>query len=447
MKNYADARPTRRFFIDMLTADIALEDALLDLIDNAIDALVRNKNLDLSEHLLFANGAEPPPTASISIRVNDKEVVIEDNCGGIEKHDALANVFRIGRVIPQDKASLGVYGIGLKRAIFKVGNAFELESKTTTSGFVAALPNIDDWADEDTPDWEIPIRNAPAAQTTASAGTRIRIWQLREPIRKRIQEGTLLKSLQSAVARTYPLFLSRFVNVWVGDMKVVPEPLPVAGSDRVAPAVERLTIPKPEVRATLLAGIASLDADEWSATRAGWYIICNGRVVVSADKTELTGWGSKLLPQFHSKYRPFIGVAFFFSEHPAALPWTTTKRGINRDSVVFQTALPQMATVARQVLAFLNRLYPGDLAEAPAERDTAASVKQLDVRHLAQSTSTAFKAEVRKKRAKQTTKIQFDVTLDELNQARRCIGKPGWPGVKIGRYAFDYLLRNEGRGA
>ena len=35
-------RPVKRFFVDMLTRDIALEDAILDLLDNCVDGILRN---------------------------------------------------------------------------------------------------------------------------------------------------------------------------------------------------------------------------------------------------------------------------------------------------------------------------------------------------------------------------------------------------------------------
>ena len=42
-----DASPTKEFFIKMLTRDIALEDAILDLLDNCLDGIVRIKGNEL----------------------------------------------------------------------------------------------------------------------------------------------------------------------------------------------------------------------------------------------------------------------------------------------------------------------------------------------------------------------------------------------------------------
>lgn len=37
-----DARPVKSFFVSMLTRDISLYDAILDLLDNCVDGIVRS---------------------------------------------------------------------------------------------------------------------------------------------------------------------------------------------------------------------------------------------------------------------------------------------------------------------------------------------------------------------------------------------------------------------
>lgn len=44
-RNYVDevsANPVKRFFVEMLTRDISLEDAILDLLDNCVDGIQRS---------------------------------------------------------------------------------------------------------------------------------------------------------------------------------------------------------------------------------------------------------------------------------------------------------------------------------------------------------------------------------------------------------------------
>jgi hypothetical protein len=123
--------------------------------------------------------------------------------------------------------------------------------------------------------------------------------------------------------------------------------------------------------------------------QGGWY--ANGRVVVSADKTDLTGWGAGIA-SFHSKYRGFVGLALFTSEDPSRLPWTTSKRGLNREALIYQLAWNRMTSVARPVISFLNDMYPSDPVENSPERVIAERIVQKDFRSALQSPPKASQA-------------------------------------------------------
>ena len=114
----------------------------------------------------------------------------------------------------------------------------------------------------------------------------------------------------------------------------------------------------------------------------GWYVSCNGRGIVLADKTARTGWGTSFLPHFVSKYRGFVGLVLFLAEDPERLPWTTTKTDINQESPIYQRALSRMATTAKPVLAFLDSLYASSEVEAEQARSAAAALgSRLDHSH------------------------------------------------------------------
>lgn len=70
-----DAKPTKEFFITMLTRDIPLNRAILDLIDNSVDAanslMINEKLQDLSNF-------------RIDIKLSKDEFNISDNCGGFD---------------------------------------------------------------------------------------------------------------------------------------------------------------------------------------------------------------------------------------------------------------------------------------------------------------------------------------------------------------------------
>src|SRR5262249_3468842 len=135
MSSVARAHPTKHFFLEMFTRDISLEDCILDLVDNSIDALIRTRKLSPSTQLLATSPSALPKTpATIAIGLSPTKFSIHDNCGGIEPEYAKTEAFLFGHRSP-GRAYLGAYGIGLKRAIFKLGNRFQMRSRHTSGGF------------------------------------------------------------------------------------------------------------------------------------------------------------------------------------------------------------------------------------------------------------------------------------------------------------------------
>lgn len=67
-----DASPTKSFFIYMLTRDIDVRPAIVELIDNSIDGAKKIRNNTEYEGLF------------IKINMSQDKFIIEDNCGGID---------------------------------------------------------------------------------------------------------------------------------------------------------------------------------------------------------------------------------------------------------------------------------------------------------------------------------------------------------------------------
>jgi hypothetical protein len=51
---------------------------------------------------------------------------------------------------------------------------------------------------------------------------------------------------------------------------------------------------------------------------------------------------------------------------------------------------------------------------------------------------------IKKVASPRVTRIQYDVTLDELNRVRKHIGKSREPAAKVGRMTLDYYFKKEG---
>jgi len=443
----ADARPEKRFFLEMFIRDLTLEDCILDLIDNSIDSLIRSRDIDVSEALLgdtqktltSSNTGGHIEPGSIKIDYSAKHFQIVDTCGGISIEDAKSEVFHFGHSPDVSPSQLGVYGIGLKRAIFKIGNQITIESKTEKGGFRMNI-NVPSWAD-DRFNWTLPLEVIDGTAGLSSAGTSIIISDFRREVSERFRAGSFEKILHDMIAETYSLFLNRYVIIMLNGHKVDPVRIPLGSSEHANVAKE--VFQHDDVSVTLYASLAPRDADgRWRMEDAGWYAACNGRFVVTRDKTDLTGWGSPYGPIFVPKYRGFVGIAFFYSKNPFALPWTTTKRGLNRDSLVFQVARGRMANVARPILRFLDNMYAAEEMERAPQRRIAEGIQAVDVRRLADNPAERFTSTALPP-GEITVKVQYDAKNRELDRVRKHLRKSGWPAKKIGRFTFEHYLKTE----
>jgi hypothetical protein len=442
---YANAFPRKHFFMEMFTRDISFEDCILDLIDNSIDSLVREQDIDPARDILsFEKRSKSPATTSkrVTVQLDQKEIVVEDNCGGIPHGFVEDELFTFGHSPEfRSKQQLGIYGIGLKRAIFKIAEHFEMQS-TALDGSLRAELDIQKWAekDEDIKDWRIPVEFGKPAKSERQTGTVIRFAPLRSEVKMRLRDGALLGRLTQSIAQTYSLFLEQYVRVELNDVPVSPESIPLGTANDIKPG--QADFSKGEVKVRIMCGLAARNPF-WTSERAGWYVLCNGRVVVAADKTDLTGWNVGL-PGFHSKYKGFVGVVIFRSKDPLSLPWTTTKRGLNRESPIYQDVKREMILLARPIITFLNNMYRSDsMAEEPEEREIAGKVIQADLVKLASQRPAIFKVETASARPKTTSRIQYDASISDLDRIRRVLMKPKWSANKIGRYTFEHFLKQE----
>src|SRR4051812_48083027 len=99
----AIAMPTKQFFVSMLTRDISLADAILDLVDNCLDGALRlagDGEVDYSKH-------------HVTLSLTEELFSIEDNCGGIPREVAKNYAFKMGREPDDDRDSenetIGMY--------------------------------------------------------------------------------------------------------------------------------------------------------------------------------------------------------------------------------------------------------------------------------------------------------------------------------------------------
>jgi hypothetical protein len=195
------------------------------------------------------------------------------------------------------------------------------------------------------------------------------------------------------------------------------------------------------VSCTVTAGIASATGDVFRDKNPGWYVFCNGRAVLFADKSTLTGWAGGGLPIFQPKHRPFLGTVFFVSPDPEELPWTTPKASINEENAVWQEAKGHMVKVGRIITGFLDSRYSEEgSAIAPSDLQ-GVSGRGISVLSAAVSNARDFKTPTRP--AAKTVKIQYDAKTSDVMRIETYLRRPGMGGSEVGRYTFNHFLKNE----
>ncbi|MBV6890063.1 ATP-binding protein [Xanthomonas campestris pv. spermacoces] len=195
----ADAHPTKRFFVEMLVRDIELKDALLDLLDNCVDGVMRS-----AEH-----GTDPErPYEGYWAKINfdSESFCIVDNCGGIPLDLAERSAFRLGRKEEDrdgDLPTVGLYGIGMKRAIFKMGQSATVTSQRSDHSFKVEIPST--WMTDDDA-WEFSIEEI---QNSTPYGTTIQVNELRPSIAKMFSQAEFLNDFLEEVSAYYSYIIEK----------------------------------------------------------------------------------------------------------------------------------------------------------------------------------------------------------------------------------------------
>jgi Histidine kinase-, DNA gyrase B-, and HSP90-like ATPase len=361
-----NAAPVKSFFVHMLTRDIKLEDAILDLLDNSVDGILRAKAGKKT------SGSKTPYAGyQAEIEFAKDSFTISDNCGGIpwNLHDY---AFRMGRMpdrSPDAPGSVGVYGIGMKRAIFKMGKRCLISTQSGQNAYdVDINPK---WTDDEN-DWFIPVK--PAKRMDGQDGTTLYIGDLYEGIASRFSEDAkaFKTELERMVATNYVFIIDKGFKVKINGDTVKPRPTRLIFDTKVTRTRKEVIRPyifkarSDGVEVFLAVGFTrpipsqdeiAEDQEEkkYSSLEAGWTVICNDRAVLYCDRTELTGWGEAGVPRYHTQFIAISGIVEFKADDPSKLPTTTTKRGVDASSTLFLQVKNKMREGMRIFTNYTNK--------------------------------------------------------------------------------------------
>lgn len=363
-----DARPTKLFFVSMLTRDIDLQDAVLDLLDNSVDGLMRTLGTNSRK------GSKPYEGYWAKLTFAKNSFRIEDNCGGISRKIARTSAFRMGRTpeataADKDVPTVGTYGIGMKRAMFKLGRRCVVTSCTSTEAFRVEIGTA--WFDDASDDkWKFTLEDLETKGLTV--GTSIEISKLLPEIAEEFAPARDFASrFERTVSQQFSLIIEKGFSVFVNGKKVKALPIQFSSVDLhaytegIAPYLFDGVID--QVRISLSVGFYKPVPDEaeleeqdaggtFTADEAGWTIICNDRVVLYHDKSILTGWGEAGVPSFHNQFISISGTVHFTADDASKLPLTTTKRGVNVGSAVYLRTKDKMREGTKLFTSYTNKL-------------------------------------------------------------------------------------------
>lgn len=107
-----------------------------------------------------------------------------------------------------------------------------------------------------------------------------------------------------------------------------------------------------------------------SEETSGWYFVCNGRIVVAADRTELSGWGTTGVPKWHPQYSGFVGFVSLSAISAGDLPLTTTKRSIDRGHAAYRRTLSHIKNVSKSWTSYTNEKKHAPTTSSEQENNT-----------------------------------------------------------------------------
>lgn len=452
-----NAYPTKESFIAVLIRDVDVSKAISELVDNSVDGAKRLRPDGDFDGLY------------IHVRFDDKSFVIEDNCGGIPAEIAKDYAFRFGKPkkLPkglQTKLPVGQFGVGMKRALFKMGLTFIVESTAANSSWAVEVPvakwladnNLDEYGHEI---WEFEFKEYHLNQRNPieKRGTKITL----SPLYKSVGEELKLKNFENrlieSISSEQAVHLQKKLKITINDIDLLGVSLTLLKSQKIKPFHKTINIPQKvtnengkevtkTVKVNLYAGISDISWHD-----SGWYVFCNGRLILKADTSKATGWGEEVfvdpsetekvrVPKGHPQFSRFRGYAYFESDDASLLPWNTTKSGLDLDSPVYQAAKLEMIIVTRHIVDFLNAL------DREIDNDEVFLSEQINSASAASigklRTASTFSYQKPTAPGPKTIAIRYRKRADDVERVKNLLGANS--ADEAGSTTFNYFLETEG---
>lgn len=419
-----DASPTKEFFIYMITRDIQTNAAIVELVDNAIDGAKRLRKDGNYDGL------------KIEVTFDENRFTIKDNCGGIDIETAIKYAFKFGRPTERENQSgyyTGIFGIGMKRALFKLGKKFKIVSTTPTEHFVVDI-DVNDWVKKD--EWQFAMSDIQEDQEYAEEqwGTEIIIEELNPEQKYNFMSKVFENQLHSYIEKYRSVETEKGLQIILNNQVINFFKEQLIETDEIRTYKNYIEDEAGKIR--IVAGISHYGDPD----KAGWYIMCNGRMVVFADKSSLTGWGSEYR-SYHPVMAAFRGYVFFESKNLLLLPWNTTKTGVDVTNRLYMLAKEKMKEAVEQigrVISEKKSQYDIDNLDELSCMKSAKTV-YLDHNYIVSISANSDFEIIEKSPMEKVTTVSFKEPEWRVEEAKKHakVGSKTELGKKIFKYYWD----------
>ena len=336
-----DTSPTKAAVVESLTGDATIVECVLDLIDNSIDGA--RSTLFRDEKASPVDGLpESYAGYSVDIKISGQRFSLSDDCGGISVETLAQTALRFGQP-SQHELGIGLYGIGLNRAIFRLGRKSVLK---TDDGHQQSELTID--VDEylKSEEWNLTAQRRPSR---GGNGSSVEVTRLGPDSSKLFGDDVWVETLRSSIGEHYAHYIQKGFGIAVNGKLIVARPVRIRENGPFPEKYKTLRTPggvSVHIRCGQhLLHRFSVEKPEYNAesnkrltSEFGWTVTCNDRSILVHDTGYRTGWDTK----FHSEFYGFCGEVQFISRSPALLPWDTTKSDVELHNEAYQLALVAM---------------------------------------------------------------------------------------------------------
>lgn len=364
------------FFAETLTVDVELVDAIFDLIDNSIDAardkIISQQNYDKDQHGLPKNYSQ----YHVTITLNPQFIEISDNCLGIDQSTVETKTFYTGEN-SDHKFGVGFYGIGLKRALLKVGKKYKFVTDNGINKYEATFEHDVLSGDKE--------KELVARKTTSDKiiGTSFKASNLKIDTINQITSLEWWNEILKLLSIRYSIYVGKGFEI-----KIINE----CHSKKI---IEKIQSGLPEIRnhsffplknehssyddVNVFYEVGIHDKYRYKGEpdykkgqndnlteEFGTYFICNDRVIISASFENKHGF----LSPYHSEYGGFLCFVHMVSESANKLPWNTAKTDLKTHSPLFlsirekvEPLAKEYRSKARKIIKVWNHPDTKDLSE------------------------------------------------------------------------------------